>query len=94
MTKLNNPNAARMNPCLKEQEQSYECLNKNGYDHKKCEAYFDNYNTCKKFWGKVYSDRKARGIYPYLPDVEEREKIKSDYFKNVKDSLWLFIKIL
>ncbi|CAK1591258.1 unnamed protein product [Parnassius mnemosyne] len=82
MTKLNNAEAAaRMNPCLKEQTQSYECLSKNGYDQEKCEAYFDNYNTCKKFWGQVYRDRRAKGIHPYLPDLEDREKIKSEYMK-------------
>ncbi|KAG6438929.1 hypothetical protein O3G_MSEX000338 [Manduca sexta] len=84
MTKLINKEAARINPCLKEQEMSYECLNKNGFDHAKCENYFDNYNTCKKFWGKVYSDRRAKGIRPYLPDIEEREKIKADYIKAVR----------
>ncbi|XP_026750601.1 coiled-coil-helix-coiled-coil-helix domain-containing protein 7 [Galleria mellonella] len=86
MAKLSNPNAARLNPCLKEQEQSYECLNKNGFDHEKCEKYFDNYNTCKKFWGQVSRNRRSKGIQPYLPDVEEREKIKAEYFKNVMDN--------
>lgn len=38
---------------LQEQEKSYECLNKNGFDQKKCEVYFDNYNTCKKFWVSI-----------------------------------------
>ncbi|KAJ8710019.1 hypothetical protein PYW07_009385 [Mythimna separata] len=86
MTKLINKDAERLNPCLKEQEMSYKCLSKNGYDNSKCEEYFDNYNTCKKFWGKVYKDRKAKGEYPYLPEVEDRAKIKEQYFKTVKDS--------
>ncbi|KPJ08960.1 Coiled-coil-helix-coiled-coil-helix domain-containing protein 7 [Papilio machaon] len=80
--KLNNADAAaRLNPCLKEQNQSYECLNKNGYNQEKCEAYFDNYNTCKKFWNQVSKDRRAKGIKPHLPDVEEREKVKEEYIK-------------
>ncbi|XP_041970012.1 coiled-coil-helix-coiled-coil-helix domain-containing protein 7 [Aricia agestis] len=83
MSKLVNKDAARLNPCLKEQEQSYACLNKNNFVQEKCEKYFDNYNICKKFWGKVYQDRKARGITPYLPDIEERAKIKEDYKKFV-----------
>ncbi|KAJ0171566.1 hypothetical protein K1T71_013116 [Dendrolimus kikuchii] len=87
MGKLINKDAERLNPCLKEQEKSYECLNKNGFDHAKCEVYFDNYNTCKKFWGKVYKDRKAQGVTPYLPDVGEREKIKNDYMKYIKEQL-------
>ncbi|XP_004922524.1 coiled-coil-helix-coiled-coil-helix domain-containing protein 7 [Bombyx mandarina] len=84
MSKLINKNAERLNPCLTEQEQSYKCLDKNGFDHAKCEEYFENYNTCKKFWGKVYKDRKAKGIQPYLPEVEERKEIKAAYFKAVK----------
>ncbi|XP_021190831.2 coiled-coil-helix-coiled-coil-helix domain-containing protein 7 [Helicoverpa armigera] len=86
MTKLVNKDAERLNPCLKEQEMSYQCLNKNGFDQSKCEAYFDNYNTCKKFWGKVYKDRKAKGLYPYLPEVEDRAKIKDQYFQSVKNN--------
>ncbi|XP_022818308.1 coiled-coil-helix-coiled-coil-helix domain-containing protein 7 [Spodoptera litura] len=87
MTKLKNTEAERLNPCLKEQEMSYQCLNKNGYDQSKCEEYFDNYNTCKKFWGKVYKDRKAKGLYPYMPEVEDRPKIKEEYFQYVKTQL-------
>ncbi|XP_013191747.1 coiled-coil-helix-coiled-coil-helix domain-containing protein 7 [Amyelois transitella] len=86
MTKLVNKDAARLNPCLKEQEQSYECLNKNGYDQDKCQQHFDNYNTCKKFWGSVYKDRKAKKIYPYLPEVEEREKIKAEFFNKFRNN--------
>ncbi|VVD00042.1 coiled-coil-helix-coiled-coil-helix domain-containing protein 7 [Leptidea sinapis] len=77
-----NTEAQRNNPCLKEQEQSYYCLNKNGYDQEKCELYFDNYNTCKKFWGKVARDRKIKGITPYLPDVADREQVKKEYLKH------------
>lgn len=44
---------------FQEQDQSYECLNKHGFDHKKCEAYFDNYNTCKKFWVCLIIFRKV-----------------------------------
>ncbi|XP_053618030.1 coiled-coil-helix-coiled-coil-helix domain-containing protein 7 [Plodia interpunctella] len=84
MTKLINKDAERMNPCLKEQEQSYRCLDKNGFDQEKCQEHFDNYNTCKKFWGSVYQDRRAKKIYPYLPDVEDREKIKTDYFGKIR----------
>ncbi|KAL0861697.1 hypothetical protein ABMA27_009179 [Loxostege sticticalis] len=84
MTKLINRDAARLNPCIKEQEQSYQCLNKNGFDHAKCEVYFDNYNICKKFWGKVYQDRKSKGLQPYMPNVDDREKIKEEYKKSVR----------
>ncbi|CAB3229904.1 unnamed protein product [Arctia plantaginis] len=85
MTKQVNKDAERLNPCLKEQEQSYACLSKNNYDQSKCEKFFDNYNICKKFWGKVYTDRKTKGLYPYMPHIEDREKIKQQYFDNVKN---------
>ncbi|XP_022123542.1 coiled-coil-helix-coiled-coil-helix domain-containing protein 7 [Pieris rapae] len=83
MPSLKNPDAERNNPCLKEQEASYRCLDKNGFDAEKCELYFDNYNTCKKFWGKVSKDRRAKGLTPYLPDLTEREHVKQQYLKNV-----------
>lgn len=38
------------------------------------------------FQGKVYKDRKAKGEYPYMPEVEDRARIKEQYFKAVKDS--------
>ncbi|KAL0812081.1 hypothetical protein ABMA28_009467 [Loxostege sticticalis] len=71
MTKLINRDAARLNPCIKEQEQSYQCLNKNGFDHAKCE-------------GKVYQDRKSKGLQPYMPNVDDRERIKEEYKKSVR----------
>ncbi|CAH0717955.1 unnamed protein product, partial [Brenthis ino] len=86
MGNLKNVDAERFNPCLKEQDQSYQCLNKNGFDQEKCEAYFDNYNTCKKFWGKVTKDRRVRGLTPYLPDVADREKIKAEYLKKMSEN--------
>ncbi|XP_020798813.1 coiled-coil-helix-coiled-coil-helix domain-containing protein 7 [Drosophila serrata] len=76
-----NQNAERDNPCLKEQELSFKCLNKNNFDHEKCEVYFANYNNCKEFWNKVKSERRAKGIAPYLPPVEERDAIKTNYMK-------------
>ncbi|EDV97267.1 coiled-coil-helix-coiled-coil-helix domain-containing protein 7 [Drosophila grimshawi] len=76
-----NPNAERDNPCLREQELSFNCLNKNNFDRDICEVYFANYNNCKEFWNKVRSDRRAKGIEPYLPPIEERAAIKADYMK-------------
>ncbi|XP_059622787.1 coiled-coil-helix-coiled-coil-helix domain-containing protein 7 [Phlebotomus argentipes] len=74
-----NPDAEKNNPCLKEQEMSYKCLDKNNYDHGKCEMYFQNYKNCKHFWGRVMNDRKIKGIQPYLPNIAERESIKAEY---------------
>ncbi|XP_065359589.1 coiled-coil-helix-coiled-coil-helix domain-containing protein 7 [Calliphora vicina] len=76
-----NPNAERDNPCLKEQELSYKCLSKSNYDREACEVYFANYKNCKDFWHKIRSDRRAKGIAPYLPPVEEREAIKAEHMK-------------
>ncbi|KAH8405275.1 hypothetical protein KR222_001015 [Zaprionus bogoriensis] len=77
-----NANAERDNPCLKEQELSFKCLNKTNFDREKCEVYFANYNNCKEFWNKVRSERRAKGIVPYLPPVEERAAIKAEYMKS------------
>uniref|UniRef100_A0A1B0CDV1 Coiled-coil-helix-coiled-coil-helix domain-containing protein 7 n=1 Tax=Lutzomyia longipalpis TaxID=7200 RepID=A0A1B0CDV1_LUTLO len=74
-----NPDAEKNNPCLKEQELSYKCLDKNNYDREKCEIFFQNYKNCKDFWNRVKSERKWKGIKPYLPDVSEREGIKAAY---------------
>ncbi|KAJ1677926.1 Mitochondrial copper homeostasis protein, partial [Spiromyces aspiralis] len=39
-----------LNPCEAEAQQSYKCLDKNSYDRKKCQEYFDAYKACKKLW--------------------------------------------
>ncbi|XP_065566512.1 coiled-coil-helix-coiled-coil-helix domain-containing protein 7-like [Artemia franciscana] len=67
------------NPCLKESNMSYKCLKENGYDRDLCEKYFANYAACKTFWGKVTTDRRNKGIHPFLPPPEEREKVKEEY---------------
>uniref|UniRef100_A0A1A9ZWF7 Coiled-coil-helix-coiled-coil-helix domain-containing protein 7 n=1 Tax=Glossina pallidipes TaxID=7398 RepID=A0A1A9ZWF7_GLOPL len=77
-----NPNAERDNPCLKEQELSYKCLSKHNYEREPCEIYFANYKNCKEFWGRVKSERRAKGIEPYLPPVEERAAIKEEHMKS------------
>ena len=41
--------------------------------------YFDNYNTCRKFWANVSRERRAAGIVPDLPPISEREGIKAKY---------------
>ncbi|XP_055620969.1 coiled-coil-helix-coiled-coil-helix domain-containing protein 7 [Toxorhynchites rutilus septentrionalis] len=77
-----NPDAEKNNPCLHEQGLVHKCLNVNNYDKEKCELYFSNYKNCKDFWYKVSRDRRSRGIYPYLPDVEDRAKLKAEYMKS------------
>ncbi|XP_077283704.1 coiled-coil-helix-coiled-coil-helix domain-containing protein 7 [Arctopsyche grandis] len=66
------------NPCLKEQNLSFKCLDDNNYERAACYVYFENYNTCKRFWASIMKHRKDNGIYPRLPPAEERDKIKSD----------------
>ncbi|GFG31142.1 hypothetical protein Cfor_08619 [Coptotermes formosanus] len=67
------------NPCIKENDMVFQCLENNNYQHEKCTAYFENYKFCKHFWGKVRSDRRREGKVPYLPPPEEREKIRAEY---------------
>ncbi|KAK9701844.1 hypothetical protein QE152_g30343 [Popillia japonica] len=73
-------NQEETNPCLKEQELSYKCLSMNNYDKDKCQLEFENYKTCKGFWMSIQSERRRKGIKPYLPTIEDREKIKREYF--------------
>lgn len=72
------------NPCIKENDMVFKCLEKNNYQHEKCTAYFENYKFCKHFWGKVRSDRRREGKVPYLPPPEEREKIRAEYISSKK----------
>lgn len=47
---MKNKDAEKNNPCLKEQELSYKCFNKNNFDKEACQIEIQNYNTCKSFW--------------------------------------------
>lgn len=76
-----NPNAERDNPCLREQELSFKCLNKYNYDRDKCEVYFANYNNCKDFWVFIKQKSKKRKYnilqtffrIKYVLTVEQKE---------------------
>ncbi|KAG8224023.1 hypothetical protein J437_LFUL001100 [Ladona fulva] len=70
------------NPCAKEEAMSYKCLDENNFDREKCAIYFANYTKCQEFWTKIRAERRAKGIKPYLPFPEERERIKAEYMKS------------
>lgn len=69
----------RLNPCHKERDSSLNCLDEYYYSRDKCKPYFENYNNCRKFWGFVMKQRRKEGIKPYLPEPEDRDKIKAQY---------------
>lgn len=69
------------NPCLKEQDLSYKCLNDNAYDRDKCSLYFQNYRNCKKFWQTVARLRRRDGIKPNMPPANERQPYIEKYRK-------------
>ncbi|GLH04133.1 hypothetical protein R5R35_003374 [Gryllus longicercus] len=69
------------NPCEKEQDLSYKCLHENGFDKDKCSLAFANYQACKDFWTRVRAERRAKGIYPYMPAPEDRKIILDQYRK-------------
>ncbi|KAL3868622.1 hypothetical protein ACJMK2_041415 [Sinanodonta woodiana] len=70
------------NPCLREHNMSLKCLNDNYFDKTKCEAYFENYRRCKKFWGKIEMERRWKGIKPAMPSYDEREEILRQHQAN------------
>ncbi|KAK7101001.1 hypothetical protein V1264_023853 [Littorina saxatilis] len=67
------------NPCTKEQQMSYQCLDDNGYDRDQCSKHFQNYKNCRQFWHLVTSDRKRKGIEPALPPPKDRPQAMEDY---------------
>ncbi|XP_076439816.1 coiled-coil-helix-coiled-coil-helix domain-containing protein 7-like [Babylonia areolata] len=67
------------NPCTKEQQMSFQCLDDNAYDRDKCSKHFLNYKHCREFWSLVVSDRKRKDIKPYLPAPEDRKQALQDY---------------
>ncbi|XP_076236087.1 coiled-coil-helix-coiled-coil-helix domain-containing protein 7 [Calliopsis andreniformis] len=75
------------NPCLKEHNMSFKCLENNNFIQVNCAVYFENYKNCQYFWKKVMADRRMRGISPILPAPEEREKLKTEYLSQQKTYL-------
>ncbi|KAL8621674.1 hypothetical protein ACOMHN_024645 [Nucella lapillus] len=67
------------NPCLKEHDMSFQCLDDNAYDRDKCGKHFQNYKNCREFWRLVVLERKRKGIQPYLPAPEDRKQSMRDY---------------
>jgi len=76
--------SSEKDPCALESANSMKCLQDNEYHRPSCQAQFDNYNACKKFWGSVYSARRRAGITPYLAPHEDRAGIKAIYAKTGK----------
>ncbi|KOC64366.1 Coiled-coil-helix-coiled-coil-helix domain-containing protein 7 [Habropoda laboriosa] len=74
------------NPCFKEYNISLKCLEMNKYNYDVCEAHFENYRICKKFWGKVISLRIFNNITPHVPLPEDRERLKAEYIHSRKFS--------
>jgi hypothetical protein len=69
------------NPCIKESQQSLQCMMDNDFDRDKCSLYFQNYRNCLDFWKRVTRDRRRQGIKPYLPPLDERDSIKAEYYR-------------
>ncbi|KYM97860.1 PREDICTED: coiled-coil-helix-coiled-coil-helix domain-containing protein 7 [Cyphomyrmex costatus] len=69
------------NPCYKEHLMSLKCVTSNKTKDT-CTQYFINYRNCKDFWASVQRERRLKGIKPYLPPLEERAKIKTDFLNS------------
>lgn len=61
-----NNDQERLNPCLKEQNQTYKCLSDNNYDKDKCLLYIENYKTCKSFWVSINTNYRVIYYDNYL----------------------------
>ncbi|XP_065168622.1 coiled-coil-helix-coiled-coil-helix domain-containing protein 7 [Atheta coriaria] len=79
MGRIEKANPATLNPCHKESDLTYKCLDDNNYDRDKCLKAMENYQLCKSFWGFVRTQRRREGKYPLLPPEEERDEIKKYY---------------
>lgn len=50
MGRIEKANPATLNPCHKESDLTYKCLDDNNYDRDKCLKAMENYQLCKSFW--------------------------------------------
>ena len=70
------------NLCFEESRYSLECLNSSNNNHVLCEDEISNYKNCKTFWFEINNFRHKHQIKPFVPDVEERERIKNNFLQN------------
>lgn len=63
-----------INPCYNESLNSLNCQAESGIEN--CQKEIANYQSCKIFWNKVYQIRKSHQIKPFMPNEEERKKIR------------------
>lgn len=68
------------NPCEAERQLSLACLEE-GDGGEKCQPYFENYQSCVKFWRQVVKQRKAKGEKPALPSPDLREQMRKEFQK-------------
>lgn len=71
----------RAEPCAKERQISFNCLEDHDYDHSKCQLAFENFRYCKQFWNNIHAERAAKGIRPFLPPPEERDAIRREHIE-------------
>ncbi|XP_055330752.1 coiled-coil-helix-coiled-coil-helix domain-containing protein 7-like [Paramacrobiotus metropolitanus] len=69
------------NPCWEESKAAMRCLDENNYQQQFCTRYHENYTNCRKFWTRVYNDRRNKDLVPWLPPPEERRVMEEHYRK-------------
>lgn len=69
------------NPCYAEQRSSLKCVEEHSTDSDHCLREFENFKLCKTFWYEIQKFRKANGIEPSLPPIQERQLMRSSYMK-------------
>lgn len=73
------------NPCWIESQQTLDCILDNFGDKKPCSKLIANYKVCKEFWFRIQKEREKKGVEPYLPPPNEREKIKKQFFEKHRE---------
>lgn len=64
-----------LNPCSEEALQSLQCQEQRTATG--CAKEITNYKKCQDFWKRVTDLRRLYRLKPYLPELEDRARIKA-----------------
>lgn len=70
-----------INPCYEESVKSLKCQELDGIGA--CQKEISEYTFCRQFWQQVYNLRRLHGLRPFLPELDDRQRIK-EVFRQTK----------